>query len=139
MAIKTVTVGPGDLIFATDNTSFASQITAARVNVGVDRGDELKVLSGESIPAEATYTYELEASALQDLSANGIVDWSWKQAGKLASFTYTPNKANGATIKGQVVVDPISVGGEVGQRATSDFTFPIVGTPTFTPGKATTS
>lgn len=135
MAIKSVTVGPGDLTFATDNQTFASQITSARVTVGVNRGDELKVLSGESIPAEATYTYELEATALQDLSANGIVDWSWKQAGKTATFTYTPNKANAATIKGTVVVDPISVGGEVGQRATSDFTFPIVGTPTFTPGK----
>lgn len=135
MAIKSVTVGPGDLTFATDSQTFASQITSARVTVGVNRGDELKVLSGESIPAEATYTYELEATALQDLSANGIVDWSWKQAGKVASFVYTPNKANAATIKGTVVVDPISVGGEVGQRATSDFTFPIVGTPTFTPGK----
>lgn len=135
MAIKSVTVGPGDLTFATDSQTFASQITSARVTVGVNRGDELKVLSGESIPAEATYTYELEATALQDLSANGIVDWSWKQAGKVASFVYTPNKANAATIKGSVVVDPISVGGEVGQRATSDFTFPIVGTPTFTPGK----
>mgnify|MGYP001661170954 FL=1 len=135
MAIKSVTVGPGDLTFATDSQTFASQITSARVTVGVNRGDELKVLSGESIPAEATYTYELEATALQDLSANGIVDWSWKQAGKTATFVYTPNKANAATIKGTVVVDPISVGGEVGQRATSDFTFPIVGTPTFTPGK----
>lgn len=135
MAIKSVTVGPGDLTFATDSQTFASQITSARVTVGVNRGDELKVLSGESIPAEATYTYELEATALQDLSANGIVDWSWKQAGKVASFVYTPNKANAATVKGSVVVDPISVGGEVGQRATSDFTFPIVGTPTFTPGK----
>lgn len=135
MAIKSVTVGPGDLTFATDSQTFASQITSARVTVGVNRGDELKVLSGESIPAEATYTYELEATALQDLSANGIVDWSWKQAGKIASFVYTPNKANAATIKGNVVVDPISVGGEVGERATSDFTFPIVGTPTFTPGK----
>lgn len=135
MAIKSVTVGPGDLTFATDSQTFASQITSARVTVGVNRGDELKVLSGESIPAEATYTYELEATALQDLSANGIVDWSWKQAGKTATFVYTPNKVNAATIKGTVVVDPISVGGEVGQRATSDFTFPIVGTPTFTPGK----
>lgn len=135
MAIKSVTVGPGDLTFATDSQTFASQITSARVTVGVNRGDELKVLSGESIPAEATYTYELEATALQDLTANGIVDWSWKQAGKTAAFVYTPNKANAATIKGTVVVDPISVGGEVGQRATSDFTFPIVGTPTFTPGK----
>lgn len=133
MAINATTVGPGTLTFSNPSATVASQITAARVNTSARRGDTLKVLSGEEIASESDYGFTLEFSCLQDMVANGLVDFSWKNRGKTASFTYTPNTAAKGTIAGSVVVDPISVGGPVGERATSDVTWNIVGVPRFTP------
>lgn len=133
MAIKSYIVGPGSLSFSSPAGTFASQITAAKVTTNAKRSDPIKVLSGEEIPGESDYTFTLEASALQDLSKSGIVDFSWKNAGKTADFTYTPNTKEGAKITGTVVIDPISVGGTVGERAMSDFSFQCLGTPKFAP------
>lgn len=131
MAIQSYTVGPGKLTFSSPAGSFESQVTSARVNVSSKRSDDLKVLSGESIPGESDYTFNLEGSCLQDLKKSGFVDFTWTNMGKTSSFTYTPNSSLGATVTGQVVIDPISVGGNVGERATSDFSFPCVGRPKF--------
>lgn len=134
MAIKHYTVGPGKLTFSSPAGTFESQVTAARVTPSANRADSLKVLSGEEIPGESNYTFTLDISLLQDLTKSGIVEFSWNNMGKTASFTYTPSNAVKATITGQVVIDPISVGGTVGERATSDASFPCVGTPKFTAG-----
>lgn len=136
MAIKTVTVGPGSLTFSTPAGTFSSQITSCRVATSANRGDTLRVLSGEEIAGESTYEYSLEATCLQDLNKSGIVDFSWTNAGKTADFTYTPSTSNGAKIVGKCVVDPIAIGGPVGERATSDFTWLVVGAPAFTPSAA---
>lgn len=135
MAIRTYTVGPGKLTFSNAATSIQSQVTAARVTTNAKRGDDLKVLSGESIPGESNYSFALEVTILQDIVAKGIIDFSWVNMGKTVDFAYTPNdnEFKGATITGRVVVDPISIGGNVGDRATSDFTWDIVGTPKFAP------
>lgn len=133
MAISHYTVGPGKLSFTSPSGSFESQITAARVTVNTNRGESLKVLSGEEIPGDSRYDFTLEASCLQDLKTSGIVDFSWKNMGKTVSFTYTPNNSLSATVTGQCLVDPISIGGNVGDRATSDFAWPCVGKPTFKP------
>lgn len=134
MAINHYTVGPGKLTFSSPAGSFESQITAARVTVNSKRSDDLKVLSGESIPGESDYTYTLEGSCLQDLKKSGFTEFTWTNMGKPASFSYTPNNKLAAKVEGQVVVDPITIGGTVGERATSDFAFPCVGKPRFTAG-----
>lgn len=134
MAIKHFVVGPGKLTFSSPSGSFESQVTSARVNVSSKRSDDLKVLSGESIPGESEYTFTLEGSCLQDLTKSGFADFTWTNMGKTVSFTYTPNDALKATVTGKVVIDPISIGGNVGERATSDFAFPCVGQPKLTPG-----
>lgn len=138
MAISTYTVGPGTLKFtlagaSKSETPFESQVTKCVINTSADRGDQLNVLSGESIGSEPDYKAQLEVSVLQDLKKNGIVDWSWTNMGKEATFTYTPNTAEAATVTGKCTIDPISIGGEVKSRATSDFTWDCIGMPTFTP------
>ncbi|CAM4368529.1 MULTISPECIES: hypothetical protein [Corynebacterium] len=133
MAISSYIVGPGSLTFSSPAGTFSSQITSAKVTTSSKRSDPLKVLSGEEIPGESDYTFTLEATALQDLSKSGIVDFSWKSMGKTADFTYTPNTKEGAKVSGKCVIDPISIGGDVGERATSDFSFQCLGKPSFTP------
>lgn len=134
MAISHYTVGPGKLTFSSPAGSFESQVTSARVNVSSKRSDDLKVLSGESIQGESDYNFTLEGSCLQDLKKSGFTEYTWNNMGKTATFTYTPNNKLGAKVEGEVVIDPISVGGNVGERATSDFAFPCVGRPKFTAG-----
>ena len=134
MAIRAYTVGPGTLTFTGAKAEqVSSHITAARITTNANRGDNLKVLSGEEIPGESTYTFALEVSCLQDLDQHGLIDFSWTYMGTAVPFVYTPNTENEAQVSGQVVVDPISIGGPVGDRATSDFTWNIVGKPEFSP------
>lgn len=132
MAISSYTVGPGKLTFSSPSGSFESQITSARITTSASRSESLKVLSGEEIPGDSTYKFTLEATCLQDLKTAGIVDFSWKNMGKTVSFTYTPNSALKATVTGKVVVDPINIGGKVGERADSDFSWECIGKPAFT-------
>lgn len=136
MAPKHYTVGPGKLSLSSSSSDFSAQVTACTVSATASRGDTVHVLSGDSIAGESTYTGSLAVSLLQDLSASGIVDFSWKNAGKEVAFTYTPNTAEGAKITGKATVDPISIGGEAKARATSEFTWECAELPTFTP-KAT--
>lgn len=136
MAIKSYMVGPGTLSFTTPSLEISAQVTKAVVTPNVETGDNIHVLSGEVLAGDRTYTGQLEVTALQDLTKSGLIDFSWTNAGKEVSFTYTPNTAEGAKIAGKCVVDPISVGGDAKTRATSDFTWQCPTLPTFTP-KAT--
>lgn len=133
MAIASVVTGPGTLTFSSPAGTFSSQITSLKVTTSVKRGDALKVLSGEEIPPESNYSAQLEGSCLQDLTQNGFVEFTWKNMGKETSFVFEPNKALGAAVSGKVLIDPISIGGKVGERATSDFSFACVGMPKFDP------
>ncbi|MFR9919946.1 hypothetical protein ACL1G5_10335 [Corynebacterium striatum] len=135
MAISSYVVGPGSLTFTTPSGSFEAQITKAQVTPAVNAGDDMKVLSGEKLGGKRDYTATLDVTCLQDTSTTGLVAYSYNNAGKTVSFTYTPNTSAGVKIAGQCIVDPISVGGEVGSRATSDFSWSCPDLPKFT-GKA---
>ncbi|MFW9180588.1 hypothetical protein ACOI9H_01690 [Corynebacterium striatum] len=135
MAIASYTVGPGTLTFTlgTPTQDISAQVTKAEIKPQVEKGDNLKVLSGESLAGDRSYSATLDVTLIQDLAKSKIIDWSWSNAGKTATFTYKPSTAAGATITGPVVIDPIQIGGEVGSRATSDFSWDCPSLPTFTP------
>lgn len=131
MAIKSYTIGPGSLVFGSPGTpgEQAAQITSAVVDFDVDADDDLPVLSGEVLAGEETYTFTLAVSLLQDLAATGLVAWSWDNKGTVVPFEYVPNTAHDRRVTGQIKVRPISVGGEVKAKATSDVEFQGVGFP----------
>ncbi len=133
-------LGPGSLIFTLPGTGpnleldISCQVTAAKITFDNDKEDDLPTLCGTSIVGNKTYTAKLEGSAAQDLEANGLIDWTWRNAGKEAAFEFVPLDGTGAaTITGTVVIDPIEFGGDVKKRNISDFEFDTVGVPTFTP------
>ena len=133
MAIQAVTVGPGSLSFTSPAMEISSQVTKCVVTPSQEIGDTLHVLSGESIAGEAEHAATLDVSAISDLTKSGFVAWSWANAGKTVTFTYTPNTKNGLKVSGQCVVAPVPVGGDVKQRATTEFSFTCPTLPTLTP------
>jgi hypothetical protein len=63
----------------------------ASVTWKVDTEDDTPVLSGGVLAGDRTYTATLEATVYQDdLTAGGLVDYSWANKGTQVPFTYTP-------------------------------------------------
>src|SRR5262245_20119802 len=139
MPAKTVKLGPGLLTIGATGTEvdFTCQVTAAHVDWEVDEGDDTQVLCGEAVPGERAYSATLAGTLFQDLGAaapGGIVEYSWDHKGEEVPFTFVPNTAAAVQVEGNVIVDPLTVGGdESGANMTSDFEWAIVGDPILGP------
>ena len=133
MPAKTVKLGPGLLAIGEVGTEvdFTCQVTAAHVDWEVDEGDDTQVLCGETVPGERTYSSVLAGTLFQDLGeADGIVAFSWANKGEEVPFKFVPNTTAAQQVSGNLIVDPLSVGGdEAGTNMTSDFEWAIVGDP----------
>lgn len=139
MAIKSVVVGKGTLTLAmkdahTQALDFSAQVTSAKFQPDSSTGDSITVLSGETIPGKKSFGGHLEIDFLQDFSTNGIVDFSYKNAGKEADFVYTPNTEAKAKLQGTVIIAPLEVGADVEAIAKSAAKWVVPSLPTFTPG-----
>lgn len=142
MAIGTVSMlGPGTLTIGPAGAGqliAQAQVRAARVipTENVTRTDEKPVLSGEKLAASesATYSYTLQVTFIQDASLNGIIDYSYDNAGTTKVFVFKPANAAAAQVAGSLRVVPIEFGGDVNDPSPeSQVTFAIIGTPAFTP------
>lgn len=134
-------LGPGTLTLGVgvDDNEYAAQLTNCRVDPteNVEEGDDLDLLDGSTLDGEdnVTYDYALSGTLVQDLNVDGFTDYTWSNPGVEVGFKFIPNTARGAAvgITGTCRLVPVTVGGDVKKRNTSDFTFAIIGAPTFTP------
>lgn len=126
-------LGPGELTLGEigDELDISCQLTECSLNPDVDSEDDTPVLCGDIVPGNRTYTWALEMSVFQDWRADGVNAFSIEHRGKRVPFTFSPDD-NGVEVKGEVMIDPMSLGGEVGARATADWELSVVGEPTFT-------
>lgn len=131
MPVRSTTLGPGVLELGEVGTlmDFSCQVTSVTVSVEADRDDPTPTLCGDNLVGETTYNGSLEATIVQDLEADGVVAWSWENKGLTVPVRFIPNQATGAEITGSVVVDPISIGGDVKVRNTSDISWTFAGEP----------
>jgi hypothetical protein len=129
--IKAQTMGPGTLIIGATGSSvdFTAQVKSCKVTPKGKSGDSAMTLSGETIAGDREYTTTLDATVIQDLSDDGIIDWTWANAGQEVPFQFTPSTAAGKTFTGLVVVDPLEVGGDVGKKNESSMSWECVGLP----------
>lgn len=137
MAIKRppLALGPGSLVFGTTGSELdiSCQVTACKIAFDSDKEDDLPTLCGTTITGEKIYTATLEFSAAQDVEQNGLIDWTWKNAGVEVPFVFIPKEGEVAQVAGTVVVDPVEFGGDVKKRNISEAEWDLVGLPTFTP------
>ena len=130
MAIPAHTLGPGSLLLGdAPGSEFSVACTAVTLEPSVDTDDDLVVLSGDTLPGEDTFTWSLNATLLQSYSVGGLTDWLFDHRGEVVPFTFTPRTSHGRAWTGEVKVRPMSVGGDVKTRNTSDVEFPLVGEP----------
>lgn len=142
-APKADKLGPGLLTIGEAGAAIdiSCRLSAARVEWDKDKEDDTPVLCGETIAGATTYTSQLAGTIAQDLSAdNGIVEFSWTHKGEQFPFVFVPSTDAGKQVTGQVIVDPLQVGGdEVKKNMMSDFEWDIVGDPVladYTPAAA---
>jgi hypothetical protein len=124
-------LGPGTLVIGAVGTpiDFSGRCTSAAVTWKVNTSDDTVVLSGDVLAGDRTYTATLEATVFQDdLTEGDLIDYTWANKGSQVPFTYTPY-AGGRSITGQVVVDPLDVGGDVEKKNTADLKWGCVGEP----------
>jgi hypothetical protein len=134
MPIATYSVTDGVLEIGAGPLDVSCQVKSLTIepteNVTTD--EAVHVLCGETLPASDTadYTYKMKGSILQDLTTGGFVDYTWNHIGDEVPFTFCPNTTEARQVTGTVRVIPLTIGGESPKRATSDFEWAIIGTPT---------
>lgn len=132
MPVNSYKMGPGTLVLGPTGTEIdiSCQITNAVLEPDFDKEDDLNTLCGDVVPGEETTTWVLKGVAVQDLTATGVVAWTWTHQGEQQPFRFVPSTAADAEFAGTIVVRPLLVGGDVKTRPTSEFEFPVVGAPT---------
>lgn len=132
MAIKDHRLKAGTLTL--DALPFASQATNVTLEPDTEEeGDQLEVLSGETIDPDETVTWTLEVEAVQDFDdAAGFINFCKDNAGEIVPFTWAPSGATGVTYSGSIKVRPVRIGGDVNKRLTTPASFPVVGALTDT-------
>jgi hypothetical protein len=124
-------MGPGTFSVGSVGSvmNMTAQLTKCRVAWKANAADSVKTLSGDSVGGGTTYTAQVTGTAFQDtLAADGMVDWTWANKGEEHPFTFIPRDGSRG-VSGVVRVDPLDVGGDVGAKNTSDFTWDCVGEP----------
>lgn len=132
MPVVSTILGPGTLTLGEAPKDVSSQVRGCMISPSKSQEDSIPVLSGEEVAGAVTYQYALSGTLLQDLGqADGVVEFTWANAGKPVPFAFTPNSDAGASFTGIVVVDPVAVGGEEATGVLeSEFEFACVGPPT---------
>lgn len=132
---KIHTLGPGSLIIGSVGTQLdmSCQLTNIKFSAEADSEDPATVLCGDTIAGQRNYSWTLAGSTFQDIEADGVVDFTWKNAGVEVPFKFVPDSAGDAAVTGRVTIDPIELGGDVKVRNQSEFEWSCVGTPVFVP------
>lgn len=133
MAIASYKMGPGVLTFGGGAQVASAQVTKAAVEASesVKTADAVKTLSGDELAAEDTVTlsWKLTGTVIQDIQAAGLVAYTWTNAGAEVTFAFIPDTVEDRQVSGTVRIVPLTIGGDVDARNTSDLSWTIIGTP----------
>lgn len=131
MPAKVFKLGPGTLSLGPTATKLeiGCQLTNAVLTPDKDTEDPVTVLCGDVIPGASTYSWKLTGTALVDLTTGGMVEYTFLHQQEVTAFEFIPNTASGASFTGQLVLDPLAVGGDSGKNMAQDFEWSLVGAP----------
>lgn len=132
MPVKSYKMGPGELILGETGAPLdvSSQVTKCVIAWDVDSEDDTPVLSGEVLAGDDSFTASLSATFLQDdLTATGLVRYSWTHKGEQVPFRFIPSTALGVECTGVIKLTPLDLGGDAKTRPTSEVEWGCVGEP----------
>lgn len=129
MSVKSNRLGPGSLKFGAtgDEVEFAVGVRECTVEPETEEGDEMYVLSGDSISEGDEDSYVLTGSILQSYDVDSFILWAHTNHGTDVPFKFTPDNDKDFSVTGTVRVRRVAIGGEVKERNTSDFEFKGIG------------
>lgn len=126
-------IGPGILTLGEVGSGgeFGCAVTTGTINPDKDKDDDIDVLDGQTEAGAARYTASLSFTTLQ---RPRLVAWLYQHKGEQMPARFVPTKIKGGLeFNGTVTIDPVTVGGDVKTKATSDVELDFVGFPTLTP------
>ena len=132
---KKSVLGPGTLNLGSVGTTLdlSCQITEITIEAKGDSEEPEMTLCGDVESGARTYSWTMNITAFQDMEADGVIDFTWKHAGKELPFKFVPESSGKAAVTGRVVIDPVTIGGTVGQKNKSEAEWVISGAPNFSP------
>jgi hypothetical protein len=127
-------LGPGTLLLGTaPGEEFGFQVSNIRLVPAVDSTDGTPTLAVPDPAPESTTTYSLDGSAINDFAVpGGLQRYCFDNDGDTVDFSFTSSTVDGTTLAGQVQIHAFEMGGDVGTQLVTDFSWPVVGKPTFT-------
>lgn len=122
---KIRTLGPGTLTIGTgqDAPKFDVDSTKTSLTPKTDTDDTVTFLDGHDESGAQTTTWTLDATIKEDFTKDGIQAWSFKHAGETLPFKFIPNNKGTLAYKGDVLISPIGVGGDVKKQNDQDVSF----------------
>lgn len=140
MAIKKQKLGPGTLTVGetASGKEFGAGVTKCTIEPSYSDGEKVVVLSGDRDETDGDFEGKLTGEFFQEYTTESLMAWTWKNDGKTLPFTFIPSKDSGLTVKGEVKVRPVNIGGDVDKENTAEFEWALTGLPKIT-GKTSSS
>lgn len=134
MTIYKPLVGPGRMTLIDPDTGlateFSHQCTSITIEPSSEVGDTISVLCGEEEAGDTTESATISATLYQDRRLDGLVVWTWTNRQKRFELVVVFNDSDGVEWRGDVTVQPLTVGGDVKASGTSDLEWSYIGMPT---------
>jgi hypothetical protein len=131
MPVKANVMGPGTFSIGSVGTplDLTAQVTSLTVEFSEEVEDSIATLSGEELGGAASYPASLTGTLVQDLTEDGMFDYTWANKGAEVPFSFVPSTAAGREVTGVCRIAPLNLGGDVRQKNTTEFTWGIIGDP----------
>ncbi|GAA3342978.1 hypothetical protein GCM10017714_33640 [Curtobacterium pusillum] len=125
-------LGPGSLKLGetASQREIAAQLTKFSLEPKSDFEDDVPVLSGETVPGDASTDWSIKGTANQDFDKESIEMYCYQHRLQDVPFLFTPSNDHDVSWSGVCTVVPLTVGGDVKKKNTSDFEFRVIGEPT---------
>lgn len=124
-------LGPGSLKFGVTGSpkEFAAQCSKVELTPKVDSDDNIPVLSGEEIAGDESIEWTIGGTLYQSYDADSLIRWCFDNRLTTVPFTFLPSDESTDKWSGECRIVPVTIGGEVRKRNTSDFEFKLIGEP----------
>lgn len=132
MTIKSYSMEEGSLILGDVGTTLdiTAQVRDAAVDFDENAEDDRPTLSGEKLRGKVTHPATLSGTVLQDLSDDGVVEYTWTHRGQEVPFRFVPDVDSAKEVTGVCRIKPLKVGGEAGEDGPeAEFEWVCIGDP----------